>query len=102
MSGILRPFPGLDFKHSLIIHFNIQLDQTTGPQNPSLTYLDVNSDAIRQQINNMCKFRIGLSWSLISLDRIPGTGGQGSQNTQGIINQYMPTDNMFITRYVLT
>jgi hypothetical protein len=41
VSGLLRPFP----------------DQTTGPQNPSLTYMDVNSDAMRQQIINMCKLR---------------------------------------------
>lgn len=30
-------------------------------------------------------------------DRIPGTGGPGSQNSAGQYNQFVPTDNMFMT-----
>lgn len=67
VAGLLRPFP----------------DQTTGSIYSGLNINEVNADSIRGQIINMY--------------RVPGTGGPGSQNTQGVLNQYFPTDNMFIT-----
>ncbi|KAI1704146.1 AMOP domain-containing protein [Ditylenchus destructor] len=67
VSGLLRPFP----------------DQSTATFIQGLTINDVNSDAIRQQI--------------INAYRIPGTGGAGSQQTAGVVGQFMPFDNMFIT-----
>ncbi|CAD5218399.1 unnamed protein product [Bursaphelenchus okinawaensis] len=67
VSGLIRPFP----------------DQSTGSLYQGLSINDVNPDSIRGQIINMY--------------RVPGTGGPGSQNTQGILNQFMPTDNMFVT-----
>uniref|UniRef100_A0AC35U4I4 Protein mesh n=1 Tax=Rhabditophanes sp. KR3021 TaxID=114890 RepID=A0AC35U4I4_9BILA len=66
VSGLLRPYP----------------DQTMGSIYNDITLNDVNSDAVRSQIINNY--------------RIAGTGGLGSQqNMAGILNNGLPTDNMF-------
>lgn len=67
VAGLIRPFP----------------DQTTGSLFQGLTFNDVNPESIRQQI--------------ITAYRVVGTGGPGTQNTMGMLNQLMPTDNMFLT-----
>ncbi|PAV63213.1 hypothetical protein WR25_27027 isoform A [Diploscapter pachys] len=68
VSGLMRPFP----------------EQTSGALNLGLTLNDVNSASYRQQIINNFQ--------------VLGSGESTAQiNTAGVLNQEMPSDNMFTT-----
>uniref|UniRef100_A0A914Y0L5 Protein mesh n=1 Tax=Panagrolaimus superbus TaxID=310955 RepID=A0A914Y0L5_9BILA len=68
VAGLIRPFP----------------DQSAGALYEGLTLNDVNAEGFRQQIINNY--------------RVIGTGNQGTQqNAPGVLNNYMPNDNMFVT-----